>query len=190
MKALLWAAGGGVMIFYPVAVYFGLQHWGPAALAGLLALVAAARALSCGLYLSLKSLWLPTLLLIYCALVAINHSVSLLKYYPVLMSCAVASMFAVSLWRDEPLLEKVARASGKTITPRAKVYLRKLTALWSLVIVFNAAVATYTACCSSMGFWGLYNGVFSYGLFAALFIGEWFYRQYYIRRYEGETTIK
>lgn len=187
MKALFWAAVSVAMLLYPAAVYFGVQRWGPAVLAGFLAAVVVARSLYFWRDLSVKSVCFPLLVVVYCTLVALNDSVSLLKYYPVLMSCAVAGVFVFSLSSAEPLLEKVARASGKTISPRAKVYLRKLTLIWSLAILLNAAVAAYTACCSSMGLWGLYNGALSYALFAALFVGEWFYRQYYIRRYEGEA---
>jgi len=43
-----------------------------------------------------------------------------------------------------------------------------------------------------MEMWAAYNGALSYGVFALLFAGEWVFRQFYIRRYEGEdegTTV-
>ena len=188
MKALLWAAISLAMILYPLGVYFGLQHWGPGSLALALATLVFARAVYFWRELTLKSCLFPAALIAFCLLVTFYDSLSLLKYYPVLMSCAVAGAFLASLSGEEPLLEKAARLSGKTITPRAKGYLRKLTIIWSVVILVNATVAAYSACCGSMDFWGLYNGVVSYAIFGLLFVGEWFYRQYYIRRYEGEEA--
>jgi len=192
MKALLWLVVVCVMFLYPVLVYFGLQQFGPKLLASLLALVLVVRTSLTWGKADFKGRAFSVLAVLYCLCIVLLNSVILLKYYPVLMSLTMAGVFLFSLVEGQPLIEKLARLSGKKITPRAVGYLRKLTWLWFFVILFNAAVAAYTACCSSMEMWAAYNGALSYGVFALLFAGEWVFRQFYIRRYEGEdegTTV-
>src|SRR5690606_28892224 len=97
---------------------------------------------------------------------AVTGNELLLRLYPVLMSATVALLFGLSLNRDETVLEQLARRSGKSITPRARNYIRKLTVIWVVLLIANAIVALYLALFATLGQWAFYTGFLSYLLIA------------------------
>lgn len=182
MKALALCFISGLALVYPLVVYLGINRVSPAVLGVILGCMVAIK-----FYLTPQKDYSQTLVLLLMVTfslgVAVSNSEMTLRFYPVLMSCAVASMFALSLFQPQSLIERFARMAGKTITSNAKRYSRRLTLLWSILLLVNAIVAGYFALYATMKSWALYNGLLSYVVFILFFCLEYGFRQYYIRRY-------
>ena len=170
---------GALLLLYPAAVFYGLQH-GSARLVGLLlaALVLLrwwllrGRAATGGL--------LPVLVAgLACALVAVlaNSGIAL-RLLPVLVSLIMLATFGYTLWQPPSMIERFARAFGNELPPSGVAYTRRVTQVWCLFFIANATVALYTALFASIASWTLYNGLISYLLMGLLFGGEWLLRQY------------
>ncbi len=183
---------GALLLFYPAAVFYGLQH-GSARLVGLLlGIVVVAR------WWLLRGLGdnsepgdkktgaaglMPVLLAgLACALVAVlANSGAALRLLPVLISLIMLATFGYTLWRPPTMIERFARALDGELPPAGIAYTRRVTQVWCLFFIVNAAVALYTALFASIATWTLYNGLISYGLMGLLFAGEWLLRQYLLR---------
>jgi len=173
-----------ITLTYPFVVYWGLNNYGPAVLAAVLFLLLLLRFL-----FFRRQGWGQGALLIFfaifCAVVIGFDSENLLRYYLVLMSLAVAVVFVLSLTSEMTVIERFARLSGQPPPNYAKTYLRNLTKIWSGLLVLNAFVAGYSACCMSLQSWTLYNGILSYVFFALFMVLELIYRQFYKRKCIG-----
>ncbi len=179
-----------VSVAYPLLVYVGVQHVSPALFALVLAVLAMAKFLLArkqGGKPAMAELGLLVTVLVYSLLLLSINSELLLRFYPVLISLCVALLFALSLNAPESLIERLARLAGETITPRAKAYTRKLTAIWALLLIGNALVALYLALFASLKLWALYNGLVSYILLGTFFALEYAYRRYYIHKYREQA---
>ncbi len=183
MRALVVTLVTLLALVYPLIIYVGVHHLSPAVLAlGLLALTVA-RLLLARAQFDGRQIALLVIMLLYSALSAVADSEWLLRLYPVIISLCLAMIFLLTLSDDQSLIEKLARVAGKVITPNAKRYTRGLTAVWACALVFNAGVAFYLALYASLRAWAFYCGVLSYLLFGCLFLIEFLYRHYYIRKY-------
>jgi uncharacterized membrane protein len=67
-------------------------------------------------------------------------------------------------------------------------YCRNVTLVWVCFFLCNGIVAFYTACCTSIGIWSLYNGLLAYVGMGILFALELSYRSWRFRRYAGLPT--
>ncbi len=174
-----------ILMLYPLLVYCGLESLGPGALAFLLLLASVARAL----FAKQGALqWVGILVAAaLCGAVIWTDSIDYLLVYPVLISLLVSFAFLLSLRGPVTLIEKVARLAGQQVPQYAKSYLRKLTLIWGILLLVNAVVAGYTACCMSLQFWALYNGLLSYLLFVGFFVLELGFRQWYKRSIEARV---
>lgn len=186
-KRLTAALLAALTIFYPLAVYFGIAHFGPAFFAALLLLAALAR-----FFLARDRAIAQTALLglaaVYSVILAISGSEFFLKLYPSVMSTCIGGMFFLSAFQSQSLIERMARLRGKHITARAQSYTRKLTLVWAVLLFINAAVAGYLAAFASIEQWAFYSGLLSYLAFAVFAVLEYIYRRHYIRKYEGGGT--
>ena len=126
---------------------------------------------------------LATAGLLFSLLLLITNSHALVKLYPALASLGIALLFASSLFSPVSLIERVASMQGATITPRAKVYTRRLTFVWTVLLCVNALIACVLAIYSPMKWWLIWTGMLSYLCFALVFIVEYAYRRHSIRRY-------
>lgn len=183
MKQLLLLLAALIALAYPILVYVGIEHFGPLFFALLLFAMALIRFCA-----SLGRADLPQILTLVAAalfslVLAITGNATLLRLYPVMMSAAVALLFGISLTREQTVIEGLARRAGKSITPQARIYIRKLTAIWVILLLINAAVALYLALYASLGQWAFYTGFLSYVLIALVSGAELLYRRYYISRY-------
>ncbi|MFL0798853.1 MAG: hypothetical protein K6L80_00270 [Agarilytica sp.] len=183
MNKVFWVLASVLLLAYPVLIYFGIEKLSPAHFAAVLAVLMSVRFMLSPTARDVRQVALFTLVLLYVGSVVLSDSQLLLRLYPVLMSLAVASTFFVTLFEPESLIERMARLSGKVITPRAKVYTRKLTAVWFFLLVVNAVVSLFFAVEGSVDAWAFYCGFLSYILFATFFGAEFIYRQFYIRKY-------
>lgn len=172
---------------YPFIVYFGIQLF-PASFFGLLLVVI--LAMRFGILVSdERKILLPVLLVFlgYAIVTVILDSALMLLYYPALVNFSLFITFAISLRYEEPLLLRIVRARGGTISDYTPRYLYRLTALWAGFFVLNGAVSIWTSTLS-MEAWTFYNGMLSYFIVALLIGGELLFRRRYIKRMGVENT--
>lgn len=164
---------GLVSVLYPLAIYFSLGNFEPRWVALILLSVALLRA-----FTSSEKFWryaAGAALLLALLSMYLNHATPL-KLYPVIMSAALLSVFAISLWHPPSVIERLARLQDPNLPEQAIPYTRKVTMVWCFFFLVNGAIALFTALYSSDKIWALYNGLISYGLMGMLFVGEWLVR--------------
>lgn len=178
-RAVLLAAAS---LAYPLIVFFSLGRLAPGWIA-LLPLAIATLRLAGGR----RDLLSYALLACACAVLVptlLAHSALPLKFYPVLVSLAMLTVFGASLLHPPSLIERIARLREPDLPPAAVRYTRNVTRIWCGFFVLNGSIAAWTALAGSDRAWALYNGLISYLLMGALFAGEWLVRQYWRRRHE------
>jgi uncharacterized membrane protein len=116
-----------------------------------------------------------------------NQSHAIL-YLPFLIAINFGLSFGYSLWHPPSMVEVFARMRSEDLTEEAVRYCRLVTGAWMVFFVINATLAGFTACCTSLATWSLYNGLISYGIVGVLFTVELFYRYWRFRRYVGSPT--
>lgn len=104
------------------------------------------------------------------------------KAYPVFVSAALASIFALSLVYPPPIVERLARLSEPDLPPAAVRYVRQVTIMWLAFFLCNGALSAASAIWGSLTLWTFYNGFISYILIAALLGGEYLARRRVMRR--------
>ena len=164
---------------YPLLVYAGLRTL-PALVLGLvlLGVIAARIALTPAGPLA-TALLAGAIALV--ALLLLDPAIAL-RAWPVLLSLALAAVFAWSLRHPPSAIERLARIAEPELPPAAVVYTRKVTVVWLCFFVANAAVAAWTALFASLETWTLYNGLVSYVIIGVIFAIEWTVRQRVRRR--------
>jgi uncharacterized membrane protein len=160
-------------LLYPLALYF-LIGWVPAGLLLVvpLSLVAGRIALSRGTPM-LKP-FVPILIAVAAItlVLAIADRETALKAYPILMGAGMAAAFGRSLLSGPTLIESFASLREPVITPEMRVYMRKVTWVWFVFLIVNCGISVLTLVSGRMDLWTLYNGLISYLLMGALFLGE------------------
>lgn len=181
MRQLLTGLSAIVLFAYPFAVYFGIDKFGLNLVGGLLI-----AALLLRLFVANKTplqefkfLALTTgavgILLVTLGMVFKQHG--WLKFYPVVVNICMLCVFAFSLKQPQSIIERLARLQEPELPPSGVAYTRKVTMVWCVFFVLNAAFALYT-CFLPVKIWTLYNGLISYLLAGSLFAGEWIVRQF------------
>ncbi len=181
MRQLLTGLSAIVLFAYPFAVYFGIDKFGLNLIGGLLI-----AALLLRLFVANKTplkefkfLALTTgavgILLVALGMVFKQHG--WLKFYPVVVNICMLCVFAFSLKQPKSIIERLARLQEPELPPSGVAYTRKVTMVWCVFFVLNAAFALYT-CFLPVKIWTLYNGLISYLLAGSLFAGEWIVRQF------------
>lgn len=187
MSRLVTLVLGCLVAAYPLIVVFGLQVM-PVHYLGFFFIALAVLRL--WIFHSTRR-WqvLPLLLSVILILVALYVVFSgqpmWFRFYPVAVNGTLLSIFMVSLWRGEPMVERLARLSEPDFPEIAKPYTRKVTVMWCCFFVGNGLVALYTALYSSYEVWAWYNGVLAYCLMGLLFAGEWLVR----KRVQGKLNV-
>jgi uncharacterized membrane protein len=162
-------------VLYPFAVYFGMGHFSPWQFALLLGTLWAARALT-GERRS-GSLGMALVAIGFCLVLAIVDSPVLLRWYPVLISGFMLSLFGLSLLHGMPLVERLARLTDPVLPDRAIPYTRRVTEVWCGFFLLNGMIAAGLTLWAPLSWWALYTGLIAYGLMGILFAGEWLLRQ-------------
>lgn len=187
MKNLLTFLLVIISLAYPVLVYIGIQHVSPAIFALMVSALALMRFFTLKEKSDVGQISLLLIAVVFSIGLFISNSEQWLKLYPVIISICVATVFALSLRQPETIIERMARLSGATITPRAKHYTRALTRVWVMLLIINGLVALYLAGFASLESWTLYTGLLSYIFFGLFFALEYGYRCYYINRYRDQS---
>ncbi|MDB6048042.1 MAG: hypothetical protein JWR17_788 [Pseudomonas sp.] len=162
-------------VLYPFAVYFGLGHIAPWQFALLLGSLWLTRALTGKRRPG--SLWMALSAIGFCLLLGWLDSPGLLRWYPVLSSGFMLTLFGLSLIYGPPIIERLARLSDPHLSDVAVRYTRKVTEVWCLFFLGNGLIAAALTLWAPLSWWTLYNGLISYGLMGLLFAGEWTVRQ-------------
>ena len=179
---------GVLGVAYPVLVYFGLSAFSPQFILIGLLIVVLLRAVT---FVFAKRYAAAGLAVLVAGIVAIGGIASELlaiRFYPVAVSLTMGSVFTVTLFTGQPMVERLARIRIPDLDAYSIAYTRKLTKVWIGFFAVNAMIATWTALYASMETWTLYNGFLSYLLIGILFIGEWPVRR--ILRARHDRKIK
>lgn len=166
---------------YPFIILFGLKHLPPSVFGLALLFLLAMRY---GVLLpSERPILLPMLLifLAYALTATLSQSATMLLFYPALVNFTLSGVFLNSLRSGEPLLLRIIRARGMTVSEHGPKYLYRLTAVWAVFFIINGLVSIWTSTLT-LEAWTLYNGFLSYCLVALLFGVEYLFRRYYKRR--------
>lgn len=162
-----------LMVCYPFAVMWAIQHDQLFLMSAMLIAVAGVR-----LFLRQDRLFLPlTSFAVLCGgLSLLLQDEFWLKFYPVLMSLGSASVFAYTLIRPPTMIERFARLHQPDLPESGVRWTRQVTKVWCGFLVFNALVALITVFLSTQ-IWALYNGFISYVLMGILLLGEFVLRR-------------
>ncbi len=167
---------------YPLVIYFAAGRVAPRILlAGALTLLALRVLFKT--WRKFRRPWgrlgLAAVLLVGAIAVWFSHGLSLqrVRLYPVAIDAVFFLVFFLSLFTRTPLVERIARASDPELGPDAILYTRRVTRVWSGVLLANTLIALYTALHASMAAWTLYNGLLSYLLIGTVFLAEYLIRR-------------
>jgi uncharacterized membrane protein len=117
----------------------------------------------------------------------INSPIYML-YLPSLVSIVMLTSFISGLIFPPNIIELFARKLVTDLSGHEIIYCRHVTQIWACFLGVNGILAYYTACCTSLGIWSLYNGFIAYTMIGLLFVVELSYRSWRFRRYAGLPT--
>ena len=175
MRILLNTVIGLLTLLYPLAVYFGMRHFEPWAIALALIFLLTLK-LGIGTFKQQWSrlLWLAGLF--YCGLAIWTNDMITLRFYPVMVNCVMLTIFSWSLWFPPSVVERLARLQHPDLPPEGVLYTRRVTWIWCGFFLFNGSMALFTAIWSSFELWSLYNGLIAYILMGILMASEYWVR--------------
>lgn len=182
-QTILIAAIVVATFVYPFIVFTSIDRIGPASLSLVLFCLLVGRVVLRGKFKEAEQYVQLILVGSLCLMAAWNSSETILRFYPVAMNLAFSLFFFYSLTKDVTLIEKFSQHFVKAPEAHQRQYMRGLTKAWAILLLINAGVATYTACCTSLKIWTLYNGVISYVLFGVFSLVELINRYFYKKRH-------
>ncbi|OAI17386.1 hypothetical protein A1359_06085 [Methylomonas lenta] len=170
LKGIIWA----VTISYPFLVWFSLDYFQPRSVALALAGLFLLRLLSRS---STSSVSKVEYLLVFAGglfllVAAMINQINWLLAYPVFVSLLFFSVFSFSLFYPPSVVERLARLEDPDLPPKGVAYTRKVTLVWSVFFLANAAMSLFTIWYEDRWLWSLYNGCISYVLMGLLMAAE------------------
>jgi uncharacterized membrane protein len=183
---VLSLAVGGVLVLYPVLMYFGHTHLEARWMALILVALCVARlavlrlapaAQPAGAFGTAQLIAICLGAIALALLTIWRGSPQAMLYYPVLVNAVLLAVFAWSVFHPPTVVERIARATKRDLPPQAVPYLRRVTIAWSIFFVCNGAAALFTATETSFETWTLYNGFLAYVLIGLMFGAELLARQ-------------
>lgn len=160
---------------YPFAVYWGLQQYDAKLLLPILLVVLAIRWFALDVHSERKVVLVTVVGII--TVIGIGGSQLGLKFYPVMMNFGFLVLFGSSLFSATSFVERLARIKEPDLPPKAIIYTRKVTWVWSIFFLINGTIAMATALWATDEVWMLYNGMIAYLLMGLLAGTEWLVRQ-------------
>lgn len=122
------------------------------------------------------------------AFVLIGGGRAFLYAVPVLIAAALFWLFARSLLPGErPLIARVASRMRGPLTPRVERYTKAVTQFWTIFFAGFALANLLLALFASPVVWSSFANFINYLIVAAVFVGEWFFRIWYLRSEETLT---
>jgi len=98
-----------------------------------------------------------------------------LKFYPPICNAFIFLIFFASLFTEETIIQKFAKACRDKLEEPARIYTRNLTYVWCVFTFLNLLISIWTIF-QSDEIWMLYNGFISYVLIGVLFGVEYIIR--------------
>lgn len=177
-------------VLYPVLMYVTLRSYSPRLIAILIGGVALLSAFSKDKGQHTYQLTIPIVaIMMICLVSVIMNQPAVMLYLPSLISANFLVSFGYTLLRPPSMVEVFARRMTDMVLVEEQLhYCRQVTLIWTLFFAVNGAVAIFTACCTSLEMWSLYNGLIAYGVMGLLFLTELCYRYWRFRRYLGQPT--
>jgi uncharacterized membrane protein len=126
--------------------------------------------------------WLSGLALLLGIAALVSKSASFVYLYPVIVNVVLLSVFALSLFGRQTIVEKIARIRDASFTDSEIPYVRKVTWAWVIFFSLNGSIALATILIPDKSYWSIYNGGISYVLMGLMFLGELLIRNRYIKR--------
>lgn len=157
-------------LLYPFAVYFGMEHFAPWQFGLLLGSLWLARILTGKRQPG--SLWMALVAIIFCLLLALSDNPALLRWYPVLISAFMLTLFGGSLIYGPPVVERLARLREPDLPDEGIRYTRQVTIAWSVFFLCNGLCAAALTLWAPLSWWMVYTGLISYGLIGLMFAIE------------------
>jgi uncharacterized membrane protein len=180
MRLLLNAGLLILTILYPVGIYLGIQYIEPRYLVLALASLFALRFLlstNTSSQNKKQQLILLIAMAVFTTFVFISNSLIGLRFYPVLVSTVLLSIFSYTLFNPPSMIERLARLTDPNLPDSAIPYTKNVTIVWCLFFIANGSIAVFTSLFSSMEIWSLYNGCISYILMGCIFAIEYLVRR-------------
>lgn len=166
---------GFLVVLYPFVVFGGVHYFSPRSVALALILLLILR------FVITTPSGLPkwTYLLALIPLVPSwwLDSSFFLRWQPVIVNASLGFVFALTLWKGTPLVERFARLKRPDLPQEGVLYCRKVTQIWVVFLFLNGGMALYTTLFCRFEIWALYNGLIAYILMGALGLGEWLVRR-------------
>ncbi|MBU3003483.1 hypothetical protein [Paraglaciecola arctica] len=172
---------GILAILYPVIAYVGLSYGSPSLVAlGLIVILLLRYKFGHSLLLNTTyvRLFIVTVIVVLGYSLITDSSYGI-RFYPVVTSLLFLGIFAISLWSEQSIIERIARIREPDLPESAISYTRKVTISWCVFFLINGIIAFYTAVYSDIEIWTLYNGFISYCIMALLTAVEWLVRKKY-----------
>lgn len=171
---------GGLTLLYPLAVYWTLTGGGVSMAALALAPIAIVHLVRAVQGAAMSLVWFGLCLLLG-AWTWLAQSSFGVKAYPVLVNAGLLLAFAWTLAYPPTAIERLARLREPALPPSGVRYTRHVTWVWVAFFAINGSIAAGTLWAEDY-IWALYNGLISYLLMGALFLGEFLFRQRYRSR--------
>lgn len=186
-RRLVTVVLGLLLVLYPLLVYFGLQEFGPRALACVLLLAALTKLVATKLTRQAvgNGLWLLLAAAVAGGITLLTGSVIGLKFYPVIVNLVLLGVFSLSLYRPPSMIERFARLQTPDLPAQAIGYTRRVTWVWCGFFAFNGVLACLSVFASDK-LWALYNGLLSYVFIGLLLAGEYCVRLRVQRKYAAQ----
>ena len=189
-KIVLSVVNTGLVIAYPLAVYYGLTHFGPRQLGLLLLLLLLPGLVMKAREAPREDLWpvlrVPLTIFAVVGFGALLDDQRFFLALPVLVNLLLLAHFAGSLRGPVSLVERMARLQEAELPPGGPAYCRRVTKVWCAFFVVNAALAAALAVYAPLPWWAIYTGLIAYLLMGLLFTVEFIVRKMTFRRF-GES---
>lgn len=172
------------ILLYPFAIFFCIKFFEPRFISILfiaIILFYSFQRKSTNLF-RIQRIFTIILCLILFVLSQIYNEILYIKLYPVFVNLFLFTLFSFTLFFPPSMIEVFARIKDKILPPEAIIYTRNVTKIWCGFFIFNATTSLYTTLYSSFETWTIYNGFIVYFLIALLFISEYLFRVFVVRR--------
>lgn len=114
--------------------------------------------------------------------IGLTRSLETMYWYPVIINGLMLTIFGGSLWRGQPIIERLARLQDPNLPEKTVPYTRKVTQLWCGVFVLNILISSLLIALQQFEWWAIYTGVISYVIMGVAMGGEWAFRKMFIQR--------
>jgi uncharacterized membrane protein len=109
---------------------------------------------------------------LFLLVIALVNKASWLLAYPAFVSLVFFTVFAASLVYPPTVVERLARLEDPHLPPKGISYTRKVTQVWCVFFLANAAISLVTIWYGDPWLWSLYNGGIFYVLMGLLMAAE------------------